>query len=175
LTTLQVTPASATLFTAAPGNTAALVVVAKDGNGQTIVNAGTPSFSSENSAIAEVGDDGTVTAKTPGLTRITASLTADGVTKTASMTVSAQVAPPNAGVTAPSLQYQPGTVDIQAGGAVTWTFGPIHHTVTFTTAGSPESIGELENGAASRTFPSSGSYGYRCTIHPSMTGLVHVH
>jgi plastocyanin len=140
-----------------------------------MVNAGTPSFSSENSAIAEVGDDGTVTAKTPGITRITASLTAEGVTKTASMTVTAQAAPPNAGVTAPSLQYQPGTVDIQAGGTVTWTFGPIHHTVTFTTAGAPESIGELENGAASRMFPSSGSYGYRCTIHPSMTGQVHVH
>jgi plastocyanin len=175
LTTLQVTPASATLFTAAPGNTASLAVVAKDQNGQTMANAGTPSFSSENSAIAEVGDDGTVTAKSPGITRITASLTANGVTETASTTVTAQVAAANVGVTAPQIQYLPGTVDVQQGGAVTWTFGPIHHTVTFTTTGAPLNIGELQDGAASRTFPASGSYHYRCEIHPSMTGLVNVH
>lgn len=175
LTTLQVTPGSATLFTAAPGNTASLAVVAKDQNGQTIANAGTPSFSSENSAIAEVGDDGTVTAKAPGITRITASLTANGVTKTASTTVTAQVAAANVGVTAPSLQYLPGTVDVQSGGAVTWTFGSVHHTVTFTTTGAPQNVGELQDGSAARTFPTSGSYNYRCDIHPSMTGLVHVH
>ena len=175
LTTLQVTPATATLFTAAPGNTASLAVVAKDQNGQTIANAGIPSFSSENSAIAEVGDEGIVTAKGPGITRITASLTANGVTETAVTTVTAQVAAANVGVTAPALQYQPGTVDVQAGGAVTWTFGPIHHTVTFTTTGAPQNIGELQDGSAARTFPASGSYNYRCDIHPSMTGLVHVH
>jgi plastocyanin len=175
LTTLEVTPASAALFTAAPGNTVTLAVVAKDQNGQTMANAGTPSFSSENSAIAEVADDGTVTAKGPGITRITASLTANGVTKTASTTVTAQVAPPNASVTAPAIQYVPPTVDVQQGGAVTWTFGPVPHTVTFTTTGAPQNVGELQDGSAARTFPASGSYHYRCDIHPSMTGLVHVH
>jgi plastocyanin len=175
LTTLEVTPATATLFTIAPGNTATLAVVAKDQNGHPMEGAGTPSFFSENSAIAEIGDDGTVTAKGPGTTLITASLTANGVTKTASMTVTAQVAAANVGVTAPGIQFQPATVDVQAGGEVTWVFGAIGHTVTFTTSGAPQNIGELQDGSAARTFPAGGSYDYHCDIHPSMVGLVRVH
>jgi len=78
-------------------------------------------------------------------------------------------------VVAPAFEFQPGTVDVAAGGAVTWSFGSIHHTVSFTTAGAPESIPELQNGSASRTFANNGTFGYRCLIHPEMTGLVRVH
>ena len=56
LTTVEVTPATATLFTVAPGNTAALKVVAKDQNGAVMSNAGTPTFSSDDEAVATVGD-----------------------------------------------------------------------------------------------------------------------
>ena len=62
LTTLEVTPATATLFTVAPGNTAALSVVAKDQDGQAMSGLGSPTFSSDNGAVATVSDAGAVTA-----------------------------------------------------------------------------------------------------------------
>ena len=136
---------------------------------------GSPSFSSENSSIAAVGADGTVTGVGPGSAGITASLTAGGVTKTATATVTVQAAAATTGVVAPAFEFQPGTVDVAAGGAVTWSFGSIHHTVSFTTAGAPESIPELQNGSASRIFSNNGIFGYRCLIHPEMTGFVRVH
>jgi plastocyanin len=174
LTTVEVTPATATLFTVAPGNTTTLSVVGKDQDGATMA-AGSPSFSSDNDAIATVGDDGTITAAGAGTAGITASLTAGGVTKTGTTAVTVQVASASVGVVAPEFEFQPAAVDVAAGGAVTWSFGSIHHTVSFTTAGAPESIPELENGSASRTFPTNGIYGYRCAIHTQMAGLVRVH
>jgi plastocyanin len=175
LTTLEVTPATATLFSVAPGNTAALTVVAKDQDGGAMAGAGSPTFSSSNAAIATVSDGGTVTAVAAGTAQITASLTAGGVTKTGISTVTAQVAPPSAAVTAPAIAFQPATVDVRASGTVTWTFGSVPHDVAFTTAGAPANVPEIENGSASRTFPTNGSYHYRCSIHPPMTGVVHVH
>jgi len=175
LTTLEVTPATATLFTVAPENAVTLSVVPKDQNGQTMAGAGTPTFSSDNGAIADVGADGTITAVAAGTAQITASLTAGGVTKTATTTVTVQVAPAAAGVLAPQLAFQPAAADVSAGGTVTWTFGSIPHDVTFTTAGAPADVPALQNGSAARTFPTNGAFGYRCTIHPQMTGAVRVH
>lgn len=175
LTTVEVTPATATLFTVAPGNTVILAVVAKDQDGQTMTGAGSPTFSSDNGAVASVAGDGTVTALAAGTAGITASLTAAGVTKTGTTTVTAQAAPATAAVGTPSLAFSPATVDVSAGGAVTWTIGPITHNVSFTTAGAPADVPDLQDGSAARTFPTNGAFGYRCTIHPQMTGAVRVH
>jgi plastocyanin len=172
LTTLVVTPATATLLTVAPGNAVTLAVVAKDQNGQTM--AGSPNFSSDKGAIADVSNAGTITAVAAGTARITASLTIDGVTKTGTTTVTAQVAPANATVTAPGSAFLPNTVDVSAGGTVTWTFGSTPHQVSFTTAGAPADIPELQNGSASRTFPNHGSFNYQCS-GPQMSGVVRVH
>ena len=174
LTTVEVTPATATLFTVAPGNTATLAAVGKDQGGLTIA-AGTPSFSSDNDAIVGVGTDGTVTAVAAGTAHITASMTAGAVTKTGSATVTAEVAPASAGVNTPQLAFSPPVVDVQAGGTVTWTFGSVAHTVTFTTGGSPADVPQLQGGSASRTFPTNGSFSYHCSIHPEMVGVVRVH
>ena len=175
LTTLEVTPATATLFTVAPGNTAALSVVAKDQDGQAMSGLGSPTFSSDNTAIATVSDAGAVTAAAAGTATITASLTAGGVTETGTTTVTTRVAPATAAVTAPGLEFQPATVDVQAGGMVTWTFTSLQHNVTFTSGGAPADVPALQDGSASRTFPTNGTFGYRCSIHPPMTGSVHVH
>jgi plastocyanin len=174
LTTLEVTPATATLFTVAPGNTVTLSVVAKDQDGHPMAGVGSPTFSSENGAIADVSDNGTVTALAAGTAQITATLTAGGVTKTGATTVTAQVAPANATVTAPGSVFLPNTVDVSAGGTVTWTFGSTPHQVSFTTAGAPADISEFQNGSASRTFPNHGSFNYQCS-GPQMSGVVRVH
>ena len=175
LTALEVTPATATLFTVAPGNTVALSVVAKDQDGQAMSGLGSPTFSSDNTAIANVSSAGTVTAVAAGTATITASLTAGGVTQTGTTTVTTRIPPATAAVTAPELAFQPVTVDVQAGGVVTWTFASIQHDVTFTSGGAPANIPALQGGSASRTFPTNGTFGYRCSIHPPMTGAVHVH
>jgi plastocyanin len=175
LTTVEVTPATATLFTVAPGNTATLVVVAKDQDGQTMADVGTPTFSSDNDAIAGVSGDGTVTAVAAGTAAITASLTSGGVTKEGLTAVTVQVALASAAVATPTLAFNPSTVDVRAGGGVNWTFGSTPHTVTFTTAGAPADVPQLQDGSASRSFPTNGSFSYHCSIHPQMTGLVRVH
>jgi plastocyanin len=175
LTTVEVMPKTAALFTLEPGNNVRLTVVAKDQNGEVMAEVGSPSFSSDNEAVATVDADGLVTAIGAGPARITASLTAGSVTKAGVADVTVQVAPPTALVTAPQFAYQPETVDVSAGGTVTWSIDAIHHTVTFSGTGAPADIPELLNESADRTFPTSGQFAYRCAIHPAMTGTVRVH
>jgi plastocyanin len=175
LTTVEVTPASTTLFTVAPGNTVQLAAVPKDQNGATMTGLGAPTYSSADETVATVEQNGAVTAIGAGTTEIRASLTAGGVSRTGTAMIAVEVAPSTATVTAPALEYVPRNVDVSAGGSVTWSFGSIHHTVTFTTAGAPSNVPELENGSASRAFPNSGTFQYQCDIHPVMSGVVRVH
>jgi plastocyanin len=174
LTTLELTPATAGLFTVAPGNTVTLTVVPKDQDGQVMTGVGAPSFSTSNAAVATVGN-AVVSAVGPGTADISASLTVGSETAAATMQVTVQQAAATALVTAPDLAYTPKTVDVQAGGEVTWSVGPVGHTVTFTTPGAPAEIPYLEEQSESRTFPTNGSFNYVCTIHPGMTGTVNVH
>lgn len=172
--TVEVTPGTAELFSVAPGNTVALAAVAKDGSGA-VQSGGSRAFTSGNTAVATVDPNGTVTAVGAGTTEITASITIGGTTESASATVTVAVAPAGATVTAPAFDFTPTTVDVQAGGTVTWSIENIHHTVDFTTAGAPDDLPELLNASASRTFPASGVFSYRCTLHPTMLGTVRVH
>jgi plastocyanin len=174
LTTLVVTPGTAALFTVAPANTVPLSVVAKDQNGA-VIGSGSASFTSSNQAVATVSNSGAVTAVSAGTAQITSLLTVGSVSKTAVTTVTVQVAGNQASVTAPQFQFIPDTVDVAAGGAVTWSIGTVHHTVHFITEGAPSDIGELRNASTARTFPTGGTFPYRCTIHTTMTGLVRVH
>ncbi len=175
LTTVEVTPGTASLFTASPGNTVVLIVVAKDQYGTPITNIASTSFSSQNGSIATVGNDGTVSAAGAGVAQVTASVTAGGVTRSGATTVTVQVAPAAATVTAPSLSFLPGIADISVGGNVTWTIGAIHHNVTFGSPAAPAGIDELTNASASRTFPAKGIFDYSCAFHAGMNGTVRVH
>jgi plastocyanin len=86
--TLRITPSGAVLFSSAPKNTVQLTVTAYDSKGERIANPGAAAYSSSASAIAEVSDSGLVTGVAPGMARIVATLTIDGVTQTASVVVS---------------------------------------------------------------------------------------
>jgi plastocyanin len=175
LTTVDVTPDATTLFTVAPGTSVRLTATPKDQDGQRMDGLAAAVFTSGNEAIATVDAEGVVTAVGVGTAQITASVTDGDNTKAGEADVTVQVASDEAGVTAPEFAYLPETVDVAAGGTVTWTVGGIHHTVTFNTAGSPASIPEMLNQSVPRTFPGSGTYRYHCEIHPSMTGTVRVH
>jgi plastocyanin len=78
-----------------------------------------------------------------------------------------------AAVSIVDLTFEPATIEIDAGGVVTWTNDDdgIPHTVT-ARDGAFDS-GVLESGDSfSQTFATPGSYDYFCAIHPSMTGTV---
>lgn len=85
--------------------------------------------------------------------------------------------PAAASVTATTGQkFTPATVRVATGGVVTWVFQSLGHNVTFTPAtGAPEDIpGVNSNTSIARTFTTSGTFAYHCTIHPGMTGSVQV-
>jgi plastocyanin len=174
-TTLEATPASAILFSAAPGNTIQLEVVTKDQDGTPMDEVGPVGFSSSDETVATVGQDGTVAAVGTGTAQITASLSSDDATLSDVVTVTVEDAPATAAVTAPQFAYEPNVVDVSTGGSVTWTFGELPHTVTFITPGAPSGIDGLQDGSASRTFPASGVFEYRCEFHSGMAGTVRVH
>jgi plastocyanin len=74
-----------------------------------------------------------------------------------------------------TLTYAPSSVDIAAGGTVTWTWGgTISHTVTSDT-GLFDS-GVKTTGTFSFTFPTAGTFPYHCTVHGFVqSGTVIVH
>lgn len=174
LASVQVTPDAAELFSAAPGNTVELSVIGKDEDGQTLTG-GDLSFSTNAPGVAAVSPEGVVTAVGEGTAQITASLTMGGNTVTGTTQVTVAAAPASATVTSPQLVFSPKTVDIAAGGTVMWTMAAVQHDVDFTSAAAPADVPPIQNASASRTFPTSGRYPYRCTLHAGMTGEVRVH
>lgn len=70
------------------------------------------------------------------------------------------------------MAFNPSTITINAGTAVTWTNkDALTHTATSLTA--LFNSGPLvTDGTYSFTFPTPGTYSYKCTIHPSMSGTV---
>jgi len=168
---------SVTTINIGAGNTQTITVSAFDTQNAVIANPGTPTFTVAQSAIAEVDGQGVVLALSQGATAVNVSLTMGAVTKTATVSVSVSgTLPSDASVIASSGDYvfTPKSVAIVRGGSVTWTFGGLEHTVTFTnTSGAPASISTGGySTAVSRTFGSAGNFAYTCTIHAGMSGQV---
>lgn len=70
------------------------------------------------------------------------------------------------------MAFSPSTITVKAGTAVTWTN---KDAITHDATSSPALFGSggLAQGATySFTFANPGTYSYKCTIHPSMTGTV---
>jgi plastocyanin len=71
-----------------------------------------------------------------------------------------------------SETFTPPRVDLLRNGVVTWSFGGLTHNVTFTSGSGPGNIGDTANAQVARTFPNAGTFDYRCTIHPGMSGRI---
>jgi plastocyanin len=74
----------------------------------------------------------------------------------------------------PDLAFQPQTITVHAGDAVTFAFGSVAHNVFFDAqAGAPGNIEGTNAGVSiQRTFATAGTFPYTCHIHPSMHGTV---
>lgn len=71
-----------------------------------------------------------------------------------------------------AVRFQPVRIKVSAGDTVTWLFkdGGLQHNVVGSGFTSPVQ----RNGEFTHTFTKSGTYSYRCTLHPAMKGVVEV-
>ena len=71
-----------------------------------------------------------------------------------------------------NFSFNPGTLTVKVGDTVTWTN---NDSATHTVTANDNSFksADLAPGASfSNTFSTAGTYPYRCTIHPNMTGTI---
>jgi plastocyanin len=155
--------------TVAVGATLPLAATALDQNGQPMGGLPAPSYVTSDASRATVSAAGVVTGVAAGSATITASLTAGGVTRTATATVTVTAAPQGSSATVRGLEhaFSPASVTITAGGTVTWTMVDDEHDVTWTGAAPPQgNIPKMDDGeSVTRTFPTAGTYTYRCARH----------
>lgn len=170
LTSVRIAPATPSISV---GGSLTLSATALDQFGRAI--GASVTWTTSDALTATVSASGVVTGVAAGSATITATATLDGINVTGSATVIVSPLAANAEVTAtPILTFNPSTVDIPAGGSVTWTFEATHN-VTFTPGpGAPPNIGDTPTGSVSRTFATAGTFTYTCTIH-GMVGTVVVH
>ncbi|MCD6046790.1 MAG: putative Copper binding protein plastocyanin/azurin family, precursor [Gammaproteobacteria bacterium] len=80
-------------------------------------------------------------------------------------------------VTIQDFAFIPETTNVAVGNTVTWANGDsVTHNVEFT-AKAPAKFKSKDieqNGSASYTFTKAGTYHYRCSYHPNMTGTIKV-
>jgi plastocyanin len=184
-TSLSISPSSATLFTVAPGASVTLVATPKDQFGKPMPGLGSATFASANDAVVSVGaQTGLATGVAAGgPVDVTASLTAAGTTKQATAQITVAVPPATVTVVAgnPALTFTPQQADIANGGVVTFSFGGLAHSVQFdgtapTCAEGNCNVGVTTTGAVTRTFTTSGTFAYHCTVHGTgMNGTIVVH
>jgi plastocyanin len=83
--------------------------------------------------------------------------------------------PANTVYALPASQFSPSMLTVPVNTSVTVTFFTTTHNVTFdVNAGRPADIPNSTNTSVSRTFATTGSFTYSCTLHPGMTGTVTV-
>jgi plastocyanin len=80
-------------------------------------------------------------------------------------------------VTMDGTSFKPASITINLGDAVVWTNDdPFPHTATAATANAPAFDSKPLAPGKSFTFKptAKGDYPYKCTLHPTMRGMLHV-
>ncbi len=73
------------------------------------------------------------------------------------------------------FKFEPATLEIAAGETVTWTNGDDEIHALVANDGSFHSGGLDGDATFAHTFTAPGTYPYRCTLHPQMSGTIVVH
>lgn len=167
---------SPTTVSVALGATATLAVAPRDGKGNGLSGLGPPRFATSDAAIARVSDQGVVTGVAAGSATVTVAMTTPDGELRASVPVTVGSFASTAAVDVEDNQFTPGTVDIVAGGRVTWTWkGGASHDVRGTGAANPIAGPLQSQGTYVLAFPTPGRFTYICTQHAGMGGTIVVH
>lgn len=162
---------SHTDFTLGRGAAAQLTATPLDGSGGPLAGLPAAGWQSSAPGVATIAS-GMVTAVSEGAAVITATLTHQGVTRSASVrvTVTGTTLPSAATVHGIHDGFSPASVTIAVGGTVTWIMsGDEEHDITWDGAAPPSgNIARLDEGEqATRSFPNAGTYTYHCDHHDS--------
>ena len=172
LTSIFVTPSPTTVTV---GSTVQLAFLAKDQSGNPLSGV-TATWTSSDATIASVSTTGLVTGVAVGTATLIA--TSGTVRGTLVIAVAPGTYPIAATVAATTdRKFLPPQVDIAKGGSITWQFASLVHNVIWdgSATGTPDNIATTSNTTGVRTFTTSGSFAYHCSIHPSMVATVVVH
>jgi plastocyanin len=150
------------------GDSVRLTATAEDQSGA-VVN-GTAEWTTSDARIASVTSAGLVTGIAAGEVTITARVS--GVSGSLRLTV----LPAGALIVSmPGFSFVPFAVTVNRGGSVIFDFPAEPHNVIFASrAGAPADIQVTSNRTVSRTFATAGDFPYDCTLHPGMSGIIHV-
>ncbi|HEY4279162.1 MAG TPA: hypothetical protein VGM91_13150 [Conexibacter sp.] len=69
-----------------------------------------------------------------------------------------------------NIAFSPGTVTVKRGSKVTWSWQD--HGIAHNVTGSSFHSGNRSSGKFTVAFNKAGTFSYRCTIHPGMTGKI---
>jgi plastocyanin len=154
--------------------TVTLTATPRDAQGNALTR--TVNWTQSNQSILSLpGTGGSVSATgiAVGTTNVTA--TSDGVPSTTTLAVAVTGGQGQASGSVDATVnniFSPSCVHITPGSSVTWSFASTHNVIFDGPAPTGGNIGEMISGSASRSFPTAGSYPYRCTLHQNMTGRV---
>ncbi len=153
------------------GQSVQMSATAVDAGGADLA-AGDPSWTSTNSAVAQISETGLLIAMAPG----SATLRATIAGKSASMGVTVEDLPGYDVTVNVTGQFAPATVSVRQGGTVRFVFSGINQNVTFSTAfpGAPANIPNTTTGTVNRQFGTVGDFRYESTVSVGLAGLVRV-
>lgn len=153
-------------------------IAGRDGQGSPIaLGTRTVTWTTSNPAVATVDAAGVVTGVGIGIIDVQASV-ADGATpKTTSQQLIVESIPgavTTSTVTMAPQDFLPFETVIKQNGTVNFVFPSLAHNVFWDRVrlGSPADINTISDATISRTFPTVGVFGYKCTLHPGMDGTI---
>lgn len=164
--TVRMVANAITLF---PSQSEQLSATALDASGNPVATQPAIAWASGNTAVATVSPGGLVTGVANGQTDVTATM--GGRVGTTRVTVG--TAPLSVVVDMPGNSFTPFTSTIRVTGSVDFRFPATAHNVIFkAAAGVPQDILPISNTTVRRTFNTTGTFAYDCTLHNGMAGEV---
>jgi plastocyanin len=155
--------------TIAVGEPVQVTAVARDVNGLTIPGIAV-TYASSATSVATVNAQGRVLGVAPGSATITGSV---GVVTSQPLSLTVTSGSVAAVFTMQANTFTPAQATIRAGQSVLFDFPADLHNVIFQQrAGKPADIPATSSQAVTRTFSTTGTFPFDCTLHPGMTGTV---
>jgi plastocyanin len=155
--------------TIAVGEPVQLTATARDANGNTIPNASL-SYTSSAPGIATVNASGRVLGVSQGSANVTASA---GVASSTPLTFTVTTGSVAAVFTMQANTFTPAQATIRVGQSVLFDFpADIHNVIFQQRTGKPADIPATSSQAITRTFATTGTFPFDCTLHPGMSATV---